>query len=159
MLHCSCEFAPSPSCRSCFSQFSLPRPRHRRSNPTTFAEVRQFLDANCARCHGEKAQKGSVNLAAYTDEKSVLKHRKGPISRVTSAKTWAPPNCASCWALGPRSTGTTNNRSFSVVPNGGSRGEVVPVGDNAKRILDSTNQTPLAASRTSPLGRFGVAFN
>jgi mono/diheme cytochrome c family protein len=41
-----------------------------------FAEVRAFTDTYCARCHGDKVQKGGLNLAAFPDEKSVLKQRK-----------------------------------------------------------------------------------
>ncbi|MBN9119699.1 MAG: DUF1592 domain-containing protein [Planctomycetes bacterium] len=44
--------------------------------PATFADVRAFADAYCARCHGEKAQKGGLNLAPFADEKAVLKQRK-----------------------------------------------------------------------------------
>ncbi len=42
----------------------------------TFADVRAFTDTYCAKCHGEKMQKAGLNLAAYPDEKSVLKRRK-----------------------------------------------------------------------------------
>jgi mono/diheme cytochrome c family protein len=41
-----------------------------------FADVRAFSDAYCVRCHGEKVQKGGLNLTAFADEKSVLKQRK-----------------------------------------------------------------------------------
>lgn len=44
--------------------------------PPTFADVRTFSDTYCARCHGEKAQKGGLNLATFTTEKSLLKARK-----------------------------------------------------------------------------------
>jgi mono/diheme cytochrome c family protein len=42
----------------------------------TFADVRAFTDAYCAKCHGEKTQKGGVNLSAAPDEKAFLKQRK-----------------------------------------------------------------------------------
>jgi len=41
-----------------------------------FASIRGLLDTHCATCHGSKAQKGGVNLAAYTTPQSVLKDRK-----------------------------------------------------------------------------------
>lgn len=43
---------------------------------STFADVRTALTDHCGRCHGEKAQKGGLNLALFPDEKAVLKHRK-----------------------------------------------------------------------------------
>lgn len=44
--------------------------------PPTFTDVRAFSDTYCARCHGEKTQKGGLNLATFTTEKGVLKARK-----------------------------------------------------------------------------------
>ena len=41
-----------------------------------FADVQAFVNSYCARCHGEKVQKGGLNLAPFTDAKSVLKSRK-----------------------------------------------------------------------------------
>jgi mono/diheme cytochrome c family protein len=46
------------------------------SAPPAFADVRAFADTYCAKCHGEKVQKGGLNLATFTDEKLVLKQRK-----------------------------------------------------------------------------------
>lgn len=47
-----------------------------RAAPPTFADVRAFSDTSCAKCHGEKVQKGGLNLATFTDEKTILKQRK-----------------------------------------------------------------------------------
>jgi hypothetical protein len=44
--------------------------------PPAFGDVRTFADTYCARCHGEKVQKGGLNLAPFATEKSVLKARK-----------------------------------------------------------------------------------
>lgn len=44
--------------------------------PPQFADIRTFADTYCAKCHGEKTQKGGLNLATFTSEKSVLKQRK-----------------------------------------------------------------------------------
>jgi hypothetical protein len=44
--------------------------------PPSFGDVRAFTDAYCARCHGEKVQKGGLNLATFPTEKAVLKQRK-----------------------------------------------------------------------------------
>jgi hypothetical protein len=42
----------------------------------TYAEVRGLLDAHCAKCHGEMAQKAGVNFAPLKDEKAALRLRK-----------------------------------------------------------------------------------
>ncbi len=44
--------------------------------PPTFKDALAFTDTYCAKCHGEKVQKGGLNLATFTDEKRVLKQRK-----------------------------------------------------------------------------------
>jgi hypothetical protein len=44
--------------------------------PASFADVRAFTGAYCARCHGEKVQKGGLNLTTFPNEKAVLKQRK-----------------------------------------------------------------------------------
>ncbi|WP_168219277.1 DUF1592 domain-containing protein [Limnoglobus roseus] len=41
-----------------------------------FETVRTFLSGYCVKCHGEKVQKGGLNLVPFADEKSVLKQRK-----------------------------------------------------------------------------------
>jgi mono/diheme cytochrome c family protein len=38
--------------------------------------MRAFTVTYCARCHGEKVQKGGLNFSAFPDEKSFLKQRK-----------------------------------------------------------------------------------
>jgi mono/diheme cytochrome c family protein len=48
----------------------------RASAPPAFADVRAFANTYCAKCHGEKVQKGGLNLSAFPDEKSLLKQRK-----------------------------------------------------------------------------------
>ncbi len=54
------------------------RPGHAAPPPAApaFADIRTFTDTYCAKCHGEKTQKGGLNLALFTDTKSVLKQRK-----------------------------------------------------------------------------------
>ena len=42
----------------------------------TFPDVRTVVTDHCGRCHGEKVQKGGLNLAPFADEKAVVKHRK-----------------------------------------------------------------------------------
>ncbi len=42
----------------------------------TFADLREFVGTYCVKCHGEKVQKGGLNLATFADEKSILKQRK-----------------------------------------------------------------------------------
>ncbi len=44
--------------------------------PAEFKDVQAFVTSYCAKCHGEKVQKGGLNLAPFTDAKSVLKSRK-----------------------------------------------------------------------------------
>src|SRR6516164_202150 len=44
--------------------------------PITFENVREFASTYCMRCHGEKMQKGGLNLASFADQKTMLKHRK-----------------------------------------------------------------------------------
>jgi mono/diheme cytochrome c family protein len=41
-----------------------------------FADVRIFADTYCTKCHGEKMQKGGLNLEPFKNEKSILKQRK-----------------------------------------------------------------------------------
>ncbi len=41
-----------------------------------FAEVRSFASNYCNKCHGDKVQKNGINLAPFTDEKSMLRQRK-----------------------------------------------------------------------------------
>lgn len=48
----------------------------RASAPPSFTDVRAFTDNYCAKCHGEKVQKGGLNLSAFANEKSLLKQRK-----------------------------------------------------------------------------------
>jgi cytochrome c553 len=42
----------------------------------TYENVREFASTYCTRCHGEKMQKGGLNLASFVDQKAMLKHRK-----------------------------------------------------------------------------------
>lgn len=42
----------------------------------TFAEVRRLVTTYCGRCHGEKVQKGGVDLVSFADETAVLRRRK-----------------------------------------------------------------------------------
>ena len=41
-----------------------------------YEKVRTFLSGYCGRCHGEKVQKGGLNLTPFADEASILKQRK-----------------------------------------------------------------------------------
>jgi mono/diheme cytochrome c family protein len=41
-----------------------------------FTEVRGLVAGYCVRCHGDEKQKGGINLAHFTDEKSILRERK-----------------------------------------------------------------------------------
>jgi mono/diheme cytochrome c family protein len=47
-------------------------------SPTAFAfaEARSLFESHCLKCHGEKSQKGGVNLAPFTSEKALVKQRK-----------------------------------------------------------------------------------
>jgi cytochrome c553 len=61
----------------------------------SFADVRAFTDAYCAKCHGEKVQKAGVNLSTAADEKHLLKHRKawrGAVQQLASGDM--PPDGA-----------------------------------------------------------------
>lgn len=44
--------------------------------PTSFAEIRGHVNEFCGKCHGQKVQKGGINLATFADEKSVPRSRK-----------------------------------------------------------------------------------
>jgi hypothetical protein len=46
------------------------------AEPPSFVYVRGLVTTYCSKCHGEKVQKGGVNLAVFPDEKSVLRQRK-----------------------------------------------------------------------------------
>ena len=46
------------------------------AEPPTFAEVRGMMTEYCAKCHGEKVQKGGLNLAVFADEKAIVRQRK-----------------------------------------------------------------------------------
>lgn len=41
-----------------------------------FQEIRSLLDSHCAKCHGEKKQKGGVDLSPFSDQTSALKKYK-----------------------------------------------------------------------------------
>lgn len=81
-----------------FTPASYPAAGRPSAPPTAapnFTEVRQFSETYCAKCHGEKMQKGGLNLSAFADEKAVLKRRKtwrGVAEQLTSGEM--PPKGA-----------------------------------------------------------------
>lgn len=58
----------------CFA--AAPTPAQPPAPTGGFADVRARVTELCGRCHGEKASKGGVNLAPFTDEAAVLRQRK-----------------------------------------------------------------------------------
>jgi cytochrome c553 len=51
-------------------------PRQEKAPAVTFENTREFASTYCLRCHGEKMQKGGLNIASFPDQKAMLKHRK-----------------------------------------------------------------------------------
>ena len=45
--------------------------------PAKFEEARGLIAQYCGKCHGEKVSKGGLNLAAFGDEKAILKQPQG----------------------------------------------------------------------------------